>query len=65
MSYIKEMIGQAEVYVPFNCEAIRIECCDDDYFLGTGEETGEQYQINYEEVDLGKDLIYKLVLMNP
>ena len=23
------------------------------------------YQINYEEVDLSKDLIYKLVLMNP
>jgi hypothetical protein len=61
---IKTMIGEAAIYVPFNCEAIRIDCCEEDVFHGTGEERGEQYQIGYDEVDLDTALIYKLVLMN-
>jgi hypothetical protein len=60
----KEMIQEAAVYVPFNCEGIRIDYCEDDAFYGTGEETGESYKVTYEEVDLDKDLIYKFVLMN-
>lgn len=60
----KEMIQEAAVYVPFNCEGIRIDFCEDDAFFGTGEETGQEYKITYEEVDLDRDLIYKFVLMN-
>ena len=65
MKTVKEMIQEAAIYVPFNCEGIRINSCEDECFFGTGEESGEEYCITYEEVDLSKDLIYKLVLMNP
>jgi hypothetical protein len=60
----KQMIQEAAVYVPFNCEGIRISHCEDDCFYGEGEETGESYKITYEEVDLKNDLIYKFVLLN-
>jgi len=60
----KQMIQEAAIYVPFNCEGIRISHCEDDAFYGVGEESGESYKITYEEVDLDNDLIYKIVLMN-
>jgi hypothetical protein len=60
----KEMIQEAAVYVPFDCEGIRISHCEDDCFYGTGEESGDEYCITYDEVDLDKDLIYKFVLLN-
>lgn len=60
----KEMIQQAAVYVPFDCEGIRINYCEDDCFYGTGEESGESYCVSYDEVDLKTCLIYKFVLMN-
>jgi hypothetical protein len=58
------MIQNAALYVPADCEGIRVDRCDDDYFVGTGEESGDEYRVYYDEVDLEKDLIYKLVLMN-
>jgi hypothetical protein len=61
----KEMILNAAVYVEPNCEGIRVLHCEDDYFVGEGEETGERYQVNYDDIDLHTALIYKLVLMNP
>lgn len=60
----KEMIQEAAVYVPFNCEGIRISHCEDDAFYGQGEESGDEYCITYDEVDLDKDLLYKFVLLN-
>jgi len=60
----KQMIQEAAIYVPFNCEGIRISHFEDDAFYGVGEESGESYKITYEEVDLDNDLIYKIVLMN-
>lgn len=63
---IKEMIQHATVYVPFNCEGIRINNCDEESFTGTGEESGEEYSVEYDEVDItGGDTIYRLVLMTP
>lgn len=60
----KDMIQQAAVYVPFNCEGVRISHCEEDAFYGVGEESGDEYQIMYNEIDLDKDLIYKFVLIN-
>ena len=61
---VKAMIQEAAVYVPFDCEGIRISYCEDDAFYGEGEQSGDSYKITYEEVDLDRDLIYKFVLMN-
>lgn len=71
-----EIVGRSAVYVPADCEGIRIdyydtmgelaEDMDEDElcFYGTGEETGEQYQISYSEIDLENDLFYELKLVD-
>lgn len=69
---VLELVSQAAVYVPFNCEGIRITWWqadeeDADYegaFWGIGEESGEEYKIFFSEVNLEKDIFYKLVAMN-
>lgn len=45
-----------------NAEYIRIERTDDDagYFIGISE-SGDEYSINYEDVDLNKCQFYKLI----
>jgi len=66
-------VSQSAIYVSDNDEAILISYWDteetDDgpelYFYGTGEESGEEYRINYTEVDLQNDRFYKLVLLEP
>ena len=69
---VKEIVGRAAVYVPFDCEGVRIEYWDTDSnvedeevsrFYGTGEESGEQYAIDFVDVDLDKDLFYELKLI--
>ena len=69
---VKEIVGRAAVYVPFNCEGVRIDYWDTDTnvedeevarFYGTGEESGEQYAIDFVDVDLDKDLFYELKLI--
>ena len=74
---VKEIVSRAAVYVPFDCEGIRIEYWDseeeileiaqgEEYFgrfFGTGEESGESYSIDYTDVDLDKDLFYELKLI--
>jgi hypothetical protein len=60
----KQMIQEAAVYVPFDCEGIRISYCEDEQFYGVGEESGAEYCIDYDEVNLDTALIYKFVLMN-
>lgn len=62
---IKMLVEGAAVYVPFNCEGVRITTYDHDskMFNGVGEESGEEYNINYESVSLDDDMFYKLVLM--
>jgi hypothetical protein len=61
---VKEMLQEAAVYVHPDQEAVRVLYCEDEYFVGEGEETGESYQIEYTDVDPARDLIYKLVLIN-
>lgn len=69
---VMQLVSEAAVYVPFNCEGMRVDYWDsdeqdEDYqgcFYGTGEETGEQYKVTFAEVDLEMDSFYKLVPMN-
>jgi len=65
VSKVISMVGEACVYIPFNCEAMRIEAVvfEDGVFYGTGEESGEQYRVEFTEVDLDNDMFYKMVLM--
>jgi len=62
---VKQLANEAAVYIPEGSEGIRIVAVieEEGYFLGEGEETGENYQITFEEVDLDNDMFYKLVLM--
>ena len=71
---VKELVGKAAVYVPIDCEGIRISYWDTDtnvdegevaeHFYGVGEESGEEYCINFSEVDLENDMFYALTLIN-
>lgn len=60
---VQEVANSAYVYIPFNCEAIQISHCENEEgcFYGHGEETGDEYCINYQDVDLAIDQFYKLV----
>ena len=62
---VKEVVQQSAVYVPKDCEGIRIICTieEESIFIGIGEESGLEYQVAFEEVDLKADLFYKLVLV--
>jgi len=51
------------VYVQGDSEGMRIVACMDDHFLAEGEETGEQYQIMYTDIDLENDMFYKFTLV--
>lgn len=57
---IKQLMNTVAVYVPGNCEGIRIDYCDDDYIFGTGEESGYSYQLPYSAVNPKTDFFYKL-----
>lgn len=60
----KALIKRAAVYCPVDGEPMNIVACEDTYFLGIGEETGENYNVEYSEVDVEHDCIYALVLIN-
>jgi hypothetical protein len=63
---VKELVESAYIYIPFDHEALVISHCDHDdgMFFTTGEESGDEIAVKYEEVDLEKDMFYKLVLMD-
>ena len=65
MNDVKTIVESAAIYIPFNCEGTRIIATfgEDGYFLCEGEETGEQYEIQFDEVDLEADMFYKLELI--
>jgi len=62
---VRRLAHAATIYIPNGCEGIRVDYVMDkeDYFAGTGEETGEEYRIEFADVDLENDMFYKLVLM--
>ena len=58
--YIQHDSGQADY------ESMRIitSMSEENYFLAEGEESGEQYQIEYADVDLENDTFYRLQKMD-
>lgn len=73
---VKELVSNAAIYVPFESEGIRISHWDTDSnvdegegevagcFYGVGEESGEEYSIDFSDVDLENDMFYVLTLIN-
>jgi len=68
---VLKIVSEAAIYVPAECEGIRISHWDanpedEDYegaFWGQGEESGEEYKIFFSEVDLENSMFYKLTLI--
>lgn len=67
MTNIKNMLMEATIIVPVGGdeEAYRVLSCDDDGVRVEGEESGEDFLLDYSEISLDTHLIYKLTLMNP
>ena len=71
------LVARSAIYVQESGEGIRIdyydtldEMADNDLtedelgFYGTGEESGEQYKIQYKDIDLAKDMFYELKVVD-
>lgn len=65
MNDVKAIVESAAIYIPFNCEGTRIIATfgNEGYFLCEGEESGEQYEVQLDDVDLENDMFYKLELI--
>lgn len=69
---VMRVVSQSAVYIQGNAEGMQINYYDtgedaeydDAGFYCTGEETGNEYKVPYSEVDLEKDMFYKLVLVD-
>jgi len=74
---IMQIVAVSAVYCQPECEGIRIDYydtndeidendlpIDEAGFYGTGEETGEQYKIQYSDVNLSTDSFYALKLVD-
>jgi hypothetical protein len=71
------LVARSAVYIQQGCEGIRIDYYDtldeidendlpeDELgFYGTGEESGEQYKIQYSDINLAEDVFYELKLVD-
>jgi hypothetical protein len=60
------IVESAYLYIPYDSEALRINHTDreEGLFYTTGEESGDDIVVNFEDVNLETDLFYKLVLMD-
>lgn len=60
------LVESAYLYIPYDSEALRINHTDreEGIFYTTGEESGDEIAISFEDVDLERDMFYKLVLMD-
>lgn len=71
------IVARSAVYIQEGSEGIRIDYYDtldemaandmteDELgFYGTGEESGEQYKIQYTDIDLKNDMFYELKLVD-
>lgn len=62
---VRQVVLESNVYCSSSDqESIRIDYTEDTYFVGNGEETGEDYRVEFEDIDLDRDTFYKLVLVD-
>jgi uncharacterized membrane-anchored protein len=64
LALVKKIIADTALYFQKDAEGIRLHYLEDNYFVGEGDETGEEYWIEYTDVDLKNDMFYKVVLMD-
>ena len=59
---IRQVVQMSAIYYSAaDQEGIRIHYTNETDFVGEGEETGESYQIEFDEIDLDEDTFYQLV----
>ena len=67
---VAALAENAIIYIQYDkdedLESMRIitSMSEENYFLAEGEESGEQYQIEYADVDLKNDIFYRLQKMD-
>ena len=70
LANVAALAENAIIYIQYDkdqdLESMRILACmsEENYFLAEGEESGEQYQIEYADVDLENDTFYRLQKMD-
>ena len=70
LANVAAMAENAIIYIQYDkdedLESMRIitSMTEENYFLAEGEESGEQYQIEYADVDLENDIFYRLQRMD-
>ena len=66
LANVAALAENADLYIQEEGEGMRIIACmsEEDYFLAEGEESGEQYQVDYDDVDLENDTFYRLQKMD-
>ena len=64
LARVQSLAKNAALYIPEDCESMRITACVEEHFLAEGEETGESYQINFSEVNLETDIFYRFTSMD-
>ena len=70
LANVAAMAENAIIYIQYDkdedLESMRIitSMTEENYFLAEGEESGEQYQIEYADVDLENDIFYRLQKMD-
>jgi hypothetical protein len=63
---VRAMIETAYLYIPYDSEALRINYTDPEVgmFYTTGEESGDEIAVSFDEVDLERDMFYRLKLLD-
>ena len=70
LANVAALAENAIIYIQYDkdedLESMRIitSMSEENYFLAEGEETGEQYQVDYADVDLENDIFYRLQKMD-
>jgi nitrogen fixation protein len=67
INVIRAVLADTSVYIPYNDtneEPIKLDYCDEEYFIGTGEETCESYSVFYNDIDLERDTFYTLTKLD-
>jgi hypothetical protein len=69
LANVAALVENAIIYIQYDDddrESMRIitSMSEENYFLAEGEESGEQYQVDYADVDLDNDIFYRLQKMD-
>jgi hypothetical protein len=70
LANVAALVENAIIYIQYDkdedLESMRIitSMTEENYFLAEGEESGEQYQVDYADVDLDNDIFYRLQKMD-